>query len=233
MSVSLENSVIARLSSHGIKFEILVNPYKAMELRKGRDVPIEELVAMEEVYEDSAKGKKASEEDLRKAFNTLDFKTIAYKIVKKGGVQLTTEQRRGMKEEKRKKIVDIIARRAYDPQRNVPHTPQRINNAMEEAKIHIDETKSAESQVDDIVGKLKPILPIAISSVEIKVKVPPAYTGKAYSKLAGFGKMKKDEWRNDGCWVANIEIPAGLQGEFFNLLNALTKGEGEAKIIKN
>ena len=232
MSVSLEKSVIARLSSHGTKFEILVDPYRALDVKRGRDVPAEEFAVIEEVYEDSAKGEKASSEDLKKAFNTLDFKTIAYRIIRKGDVQLTTEQRKTMRENKRKEIVDIIARRAVDPQKNIPHTPQRISNAMEEAKIHVDEIQSAESQIESVIQKLKPIIPISIESAEIEVKVPPQYTGKAYQKIAAFGKMKKDEWRNDGSWVAMVEIPAGLQGEFLNLLNSLTKGEGEAKLIR-
>ncbi len=232
MSISLEKAVIARLSSYGKDFEILVDPYRALEVKKGRDAALEDLVVIEEVFEDSAKGEKASSEDLKKAFNTLDFKTIAYRIIRKGDVQLTTEQRRKMKEEKTKKIVDMIARRAMDPQKNVPHTPRRILKAMEEAKVHVDETQSAESQVEKIVDALKPIIPISIESLEIMVKVPPQYTGKAYGKISEFGKLRKDEWRNDGCWVAVVEIPAGLQGEFYNLLNSLTKGEGEAKIVK-
>jgi ribosome maturation protein SDO1 len=137
-----------------------------------------------------------------------------------------------MKEEKIRKIVSIIARRAMDPQRNVPHTPQRIERAIEEAKVRVDELESAEAQVERIVDALKPILPISMESLEIMVRVPPQYTGKAYGKISEFGKLKKDEWRNDGSWVATIEIPAGLQGEFYNLLNGLTKGEAETRLVK-
>ncbi len=232
MSISVEKAVIARLSSYGKNFEILVDPYKALDVKKGKEVPLEDLVVIPEVFEDSAKGEKASSEDLNKAFNTLDFKTIACQIIKKGHVQLTTEQRRNMKEEKTRKIVDIIARRAVDPQKNIPHTPQRIIKAMEEAKVHVDDMQSAESQVENIIDALKPIIPISIESVEVMVKVPSQYTGKAYGKISEFGKMKKEEWRNDGSWVAVVEIPAGMQGEFYNLLNSLTKGEVKTKIIK-
>ena len=232
MSISTEKSVIARLSSHGKNFEILVDPYKALEVRRGKNVETEDLVVIPEVFEDSAKGEKAGAEDLNRAFGTTDFRAIAYQIIKKGNVQLTTEQRRKMKDEKTKKIIDIIARRAIDPQKNVPHTPQRIARAMEEAKVHVDETQTAESQVEKVVEALRPVIPISIESVEIMVKVPPQYTGKAYGKISEFGNLKKDEWRNDGYWVAVVEIPAGLQGDFYNLLNSLTKGEGEVKVMK-
>lgn len=232
MSISVEKAVIARLSSHGKNFEILVDPYKALDVKRGKDVELEDLVVIQEVFEDSAKGEHTSSEDLNMAFGASDFKAIAYHIIRKGNVQLTTEQRRKMKEEKIKKIVDIIARRAIDPQKNVPHTPQRIAKAMEEAKVRVDEMQSAESQVEKIIDALKPIIPISIESVEIMVKVPPQYTGKAYGKITEFGKLKRGEWRNDGSWVAVMEIPAGLQADFYNLLNSLTKGEAETKIMK-
>ena len=232
MSISVEKAVIARLRYKDKNFEILVDPYRAIDVKRGIEVPLEELVVIPEVFEDSAKGEKCSSEDLNKAFGTSDFKEIAFHIIRKGEVQLTTEQRRKMREKKRKEIADIISRRAIDPQRNVPHTPQRIMNAMEEAKVRIDEMKPAEAQIESVIDSIKAVIPISIESLEIMVKIPPQYTGKAYGKVAEFGKLKKDEWRNDGSWVATIEIPAGLQGEFYNLLNSLTKGEAEAKIVK-
>jgi len=232
MPISVEKAVVARLSSHGKNFEILVDPYKALDVKKGKEVPMDELVVIPEVFEDCMKGERASASDMNKIFGTSDFKVVAYQIIRKGEVQLTTEQRRKMKEEKTKKIVDIISRKAIDPQRNVPHTPQRIMRAMEEARVHIDEIQSAESQIERIVDALKPIIPISIESIEIMIRIPPQYTGKAYGKVSEFGKLKREEWRNDGSWVSVVEIPAGLQGEFYNLLNSLTKGDVETKIIK-
>jgi len=230
MSISTEKAVVARLSHSGKKFEILVDPYKALEVKKGKEVPIEDLVVIEEVFEDSAKGKRVSDEDLQEVFGTENFNEIAYKIIKKGEVHLTTEQRRKMKEDKMNKIASIISRRAIDPQRKTPHPPQRILNAMEEAKININELESAESQVEGIVQALKPIIPISMEMVMVSVKIPANYAGKAYGKIKDFGEIKKEEWKNDGSWVGVIEIPAGVQGDFYNLLNKMTKGEVETKI---
>ncbi len=50
--VNTENAVIARLESHGKHFEILVDPELAMDVKKGKDVSLNDLVAFEEVYED-------------------------------------------------------------------------------------------------------------------------------------------------------------------------------------
>lgn len=233
MPISTEEAVIARLSRGGKKFEILVDPYKALEVKKGRDMPIEDLVVIEEVFEDSAKGERCSTEDLSNTFGTTEFKEIAYRIIREGEVHLTTEQRRKMREEKKREIANMISRRAIDPQRKIPHPPQRILNAMEEAGVKINELESAESQVEKVVNALKPILPISMEMMKIAVKIPSTYIGKAYGKIKDFGEIKKEEWKNDGSWIGIIEIPAGMQGDFYNLLNSLTKGDVETKIVKD
>lgn len=232
MPISTEEAVIARLSHGGKKFEILVDPKKALKVKKGKEVPLDDLVVIQEVFEDSAKGKKCSGEDINKVFGTNNFKDIAYQIIRKGDVHLTTEQRRELRKEKRAKIANIISRRSIDPQRNTPHPPKRVKRAMDEAGVKIKGTKNAESQVERVVEKLRPIIPISMEMVKVAVKVPPKYTGKAYGKIKDFGKIKKEEWKNDGSWIGVVQIPAGMQGDFYSLLNSITKGEVETKILK-
>ena len=79
--VSLDEAVIARYSSHGEKFEILVDPYLAAKLKEGQDVDFDELLAVEVVFKDAHKGEKAPEELLSKVFGTTDVKEIAKKII--------------------------------------------------------------------------------------------------------------------------------------------------------
>src|SRR3990172_2655718 len=135
MSVSVEKSVIARLTKSGEKFEVLVDPEKALELKAGKDVNLEDLLASPEIYEDSKKGLRAPSEKLNKFFGTNDLETIARKIIKDGEVQLTTEQRKHMLDEKTKAIASIISRRGINPQTNTPHPQDRIMRAMEQARI--------------------------------------------------------------------------------------------------
>lgn len=230
--ISVEEAVIARLDSHGEHFEVLVDPKKGLEVKKGEEVPLNELIAVNEVFKDSEKGKRVSDEDLNKVFGTNDLKEIVYKIIRKGEVQLTTQQRREMRQEKRKKIASIIARRAVNPQTDKPHPPKRIRNAMDEAGVHVNATEDAESQVSEVLDKLKPILPISVEEVEIAVRVPAEYAGKASGQLRDIGDLKKEEWGNDGSWLGKIKMPAGVQDKFYKKVNSLTKGEAETKILK-
>lgn len=231
--IDLDKAVIGRLDSHGQHFEILVDPENSMKVKKGKEIPLDELLAYEEVYEDANKGNKVAKEDLKRAFETENIKKVAYKIIRKGEVQLTTEQRRKMREQKRNKVASIISKRAINPQNNTSHPQKRILNAMDEAGVHIDETKSVSSQLRDVIDALKPIIPISIETKKIAVKFPPEYAGKASSKIRGMGEIKKENWLNDGSWSCVIELPAGQQNELYDKINNLSKGEAETKILED
>lgn len=228
--ISIDESVIARLKKGGENFEVLVEPKQALKARKGEEVDLENLVAAYSVFADASKGEKASEKSINKVFGTNDIKEVVYEIIKNGEVQITTEQKREMTEEKRKKIASTIARRSINPQTKAPHTNERISNAMEEVGINIDPFKKAEEQIPGVIKKLKSILPIKIESLKIAVKVPPNYTGKAYNQLRDY--MKNEEWQSDGSWIGVMVIPAGIQEDFYNKINSLTKGEAEIKVLK-
>jgi ribosome maturation protein SDO1 len=230
--VRLEDAVIARFSSHGATFEILVDPYLARDLKEGKPVDMRSVLAIDKIFKNARRGDAASEEAIRKVFGTTDVFKVAEQIIKQGEVQLTTEQRRQMREERIKQIVSIIARRAINPQTGTPHPPARIEEAMREAKVHIDEFVSAEEQVPKVVKALQPILPLKFEMRRIAAKIPPAYVGKAQAVVRRLGTLKQEEWASDGSWLVLIEIPAGIQAEVYEKLNEITRGEVEIKVVE-
>jgi ribosome maturation protein SDO1 len=151
-------------------------------------------------------------------------------ILKKGTLQLTTEQRRKMVEDKRKQIIDFIARQCVDPKTNLPHPPSRIENAMEQIHYPLDPFKPVEEQSKDIIKLLRPILPLKMEQISIGVRIPAEYSARAYGTIKGFGAIKREEWRADGSWYGILEMPAGLYAPFLEKLGEITKGSGEAKI---
>jgi ribosome maturation protein SDO1 len=191
-----------------------------------------EDLASEFIFSDAKKGNKASEDKMEEVFNTNSTEEIAKIIIIKGDVQLTTEQRHEMQEQKRKRIVDTIAKNAMDPQTKSPHPRQRIELAMQDAGIHIDPFKSVDQQVKLVVESLRTILPISMESVKISIKIPAEHTGKAYGVVRNFGVMEREEWQSDGSWLGIIKLPAGMQTELYNRLNDVTKGNVETRILK-
>jgi ribosome maturation protein SDO1 len=230
--VSLEKAVIARFSKDGKEFEVLVDPEKALKFRQGAPLDMESVLAVRDIFTDAKKGDRAPTTDLEEAFGTADPLKIAEKIVKDGQVQLTTEQRRKLVEEKKRQIADIISKQGINPQTKLPHPPNRVTNAMDQARVTIDPFKSAQEQVGPIVEQIQPIIPISFERVEIAIRIPMEYAGKANTFVRSLAPLKKEEWRSDA-WIAVIEIPAGMQGEIYEKLNSLTAGKADVKVIRS
>ncbi len=226
-----EKFTIARLTKDNEHFEILVKPNKALDYRNGKIAGITEVLAAETIFSDANKGTRVGDDEIRKVFGTIDPLKVADVILKKGQLQLTTEQRRKMVEDKRKQIIDYISHQAVDPKTNLPHPPMRIENAMEQIRYPIDPYKSVEEQAKDIVKLLRPILPLKVEQLQIAVTIPALSAVRAYGVLKGYGTIKREEWRSDGSWYGVMEMPAGGYASFLNKLGEVTKGSGDAKVV--
>ena len=225
--------VIARIEKSGEKFEVLVKPEAVQKIRDGKEVDLLKELAIDEIFKDAHKGSKASEEKMVEFFGTAEPLAVAKQIIQRGEIQLTTEQRRQMLEAKRKQVVQYIAANAINPQTGAPHPPQRIENAMEEAKVHVDPFKPVEEQVKDVLDALRPLLPIRFEKVRIAVKLSAEDSAKAYGDIKGYGTILKEEWSPTGAWLGVVEMPAGLQTDFLERLNAKTRGNVETRVLKS
>ncbi len=230
--MSSKEYIIAKFESQGKRFEILVDPNLAFEYREKGKPEITEVLKGEFIYKDARKGLKASPEDMKKVFGTEDVMKIAEIILKKGELQLTTEQRRKMLEAKRKMIINYLSRNAIDPRTKLPIPPARIEKAMEEARVGVDLYKPVEEQAITIARAISRILPIRMAKAILQVLIPPAHAGRAYQQATHLGNAKKVDWRNDGSLFIELEIPAGMQDEVIDKLNKLTKGEVIVKVLK-
>src|SRR3989344_2388462 len=102
--VNIDEAVIARYNKQGVNFEILVDCEKALDLKHGKNVDINDIVVVDSVFNDVKKGFRASEKDLIRIFDTSNFNDVALKIIKDGEVQLTAEYRERLRDEKRKSV---------------------------------------------------------------------------------------------------------------------------------
>jgi len=230
--VKVEDAVIARWETQGSRFEVLVDPEAVQELKDGKPVDLSDKLALEQVFKDAKKGDKISEEHLEKTFHTRNLAEIARQIVLKGEVQVTTEQRHRLQEAKRRQIVATIARNAMNPQTGAPHPPSRIEAAMQEAKVHVDPFRPVDAQVQEVLAKLRPLLPIRLDVVKVRVRVPGQHYPRVIGEIRGLGRLLEETWLSDGSWNGILEIPAGVQTELYEKLNARTKGAAETALVK-
>lgn len=222
---------LARLKKGGETFEVVVNPDKAIFFRHNPTTDVNDALVYPQVYTDAKKGLLASEDHLKKAFNTADHVEAAKQILTKGDIQVTAEYRHQQIEQKRHRIIDIIRRQGVDPRTNSPHPLTRIENALNEAKVRIDEHTPAEQQVPDVLKALRPILPIKLVTKEIKLNIPAQHAPRALPAVKQYGKIIKENWQNDGSWHATVKIPGGLETEFYDKLNTLTHGTMTADVV--
>ena len=228
--VSVEDAVIAKLNREGQRFEILVDCEKALALRKGEDVDIRDILASDMIFKDARKGERAA--NLEKIFGTDNPYEIARGIIKSGEVQLTAEYRKKLQEQKKKQVVQQIVKYAIDSRTNKPIPPQRLELAMEQVGVHIDPSKDVEEQVKIVVDAIRPILPIKTEEIVIELIFPSKWAGSAYGIVQKLGKIVRDNWLNDGSWMVDVQIPAGMQEEFYDKVNSFTHGEVKTRLKK-
>src|SRR6056297_3099995 len=193
--ISLDDAVTARLETHGERFEVLVDPDAALEMKRGEfEGELEDVIAARDVFENASRGDRPAEEELEEVFGTTEPLEIIPDVIDRGEIQITADQRREMQEQKRKQLIDTITRNAVNPQMdNAPHPPERIENALEQAGFRIDPMETVESQVDDALEALRPVIPIRFDEVQVAVQVPADYAGSAQAKIRQFGDLEREE----------------------------------------
>jgi ribosome maturation protein SDO1 len=233
--ISLDEAVTARLESHGQRFEVLVDPDAALAIKRGEfEGDLETVIAAEDVFEDADRGDRPPEDMLEEVFGTTDPMEVIPEVIKKGEIQITADQRREMIEQKHKQLVQRITRNAVNPQMDdAPHPPERIESALEETDFRIDPMEPVETQVDEALDALRPVIPIRFDEITVAVQVPADYAGSAQAKIRTFGELEREEWQADGSWVGVLTFPAGMQNDFYDVVNEHTSGEAETRIIKD
>jgi ribosome maturation protein SDO1 len=233
--ISLDEAVTARLESHGARFEVLVDPDAALAINRGEfEGELEDVIAAEDVFEDASRGDRPAEADIEEVFGTTEPLEIIPEVIREGEIQITAEQRREMQEQKRKQLINTIARNAVNPQMDgAPHPPDRIESALDETDFRIDAMEPVENQIDDALDALRPVIPIRFEEVTMAAQIPAEHAGSAQAQIRQFGDLVREEWQNDGSWIGVVEFPAGLQNDFYELVSEQSGGEGETKKVRD
>ena len=223
---------VVRYSFSGDKFELLVKPDPAFDYKLGKISDISKILVSDEIYTDSNKGNRATNEKLNQVFKTQDSMKIAEIIMKKGELNLTTEQRKKMTSEKRKQLVTFIAKTYVDPRSHLPHPPLRIEQAMDDGRVTVDPFKNADEQVKDVVEKLRPIIPLKSENLILEISVPAQFVAQSYTVLKSTGTLKKEDWQPNGALKAILEIPAAARPNVIDRLGSITKGTATVEVSK-
>ncbi|MDD3175918.1 MAG: ribosome assembly factor SBDS [Candidatus Nanoarchaeia archaeon] len=213
---------VVKIKTHGKYFEVAIDPDKTVEYKEGKEIPMSEIVQAEHIFTDMKKGLFASPEDLEEAFGTSDALKVTKIMLDKGEIQFTHAYRQKLHDQKFRKIVTTIHRMAIDPRTNLPHPINRIEAALEEAKIKIDDAKSADKQIKEIVIKLQPIIPLSIEEFSYSIHVPVHYAKNIQKVLKAEATILNEKWLGESGAIFNIKVPAGRSRDLMEQLNSQT-----------
>jgi len=216
-------NVLARIKAKGKDYEISVDCDRALDFRKKGIGSIANILTSPVIFHDIKKGIKTSDSDLEFGFGTTDVFKIAERIITHGEIQLPAEFKAKAREERYNQVIEFIHRNCINPQDKRPHPIERIRTAMEQAGAKIDEHKSADEQASAIVKLLQKIMPIKFETKRLLMRIPPVFTGKAYSMLKDY--IIKEEWLADGSLSCTVEMPAGAMMDILDKVNSLTHGD--------
>jgi len=222
-------AVTARIKLKGKQYEISVDLDEALKVRKNSpDSNITSALESNAIFYDLQKGTQASESDLKSAFSTIDTHQIALQIIQKGEVQKTQEFRNEEREKKIKQIIDLIITNAVDQKGN-PYTEERMKRAISEISFNFD-NRPAEQQMPDLIHKLKTVIPIKIETKRVKLTIPAQFTGQVYGLIQGY--KESEEWLPNGNLEVIINIPSGIQIDFYEKLNHITHGAVQSEELQ-
>ena len=213
--VSLDDAVVARLEKGGKRYEILVDPDLVESFKSDpTSIPLDELLATDEVWHDARSGERPTEDKLISTFGTIELLDCVTAILTKGSIQLTTVQRRQMISDKRQQIITEISRTAIDPRSKAPHPATRIELALDELRWNPDPFLSVERQIKDAIDVLRPVIPLSFETIKLAFRV----SGSAYGGVQREVRSDviKEQWLENGDWAFVVEIPAGMKGEYLS-----------------
>lgn len=223
----VDKFTIVRLSAGNEKFEILVKPDPALEYKLGKKMDISNIMISDEIYSDANKGTRSSSEKLMKAFKTTDQFEIAKQIMEKGDLNMNTDQRRKMVEEKKRQIVEHINKNFVDPKTHMPHPISRINAVIDDARVAIDPFKRIDDQLKNIIEPMRKLLPLKSEILELTVTVPAQFSGQSFSVFKSIGDIKSEQWLSDGSLQVVLNLNAGLKSSFLDRIGTATKGSAQ------
>jgi len=222
---------VARLKKGSDNFEVVINSEEAIDYKNGEIDDIRKVLDNEHIFANAKKGELASEEKMKIIFGTEDSLKIAEKIIKEGEIQLTTEYRKSLKEKKMQQVMNTISANAIDGRTNLPIPLERIKNAIEEKKIHIDEMKPVGKQVEEVVQKIRELIPIKFGKEHLKISVPATSAMKVMDLLKRKTEIVEINWLQDGRLEAYVDLNANQYNALIEEIEKITHGSADIKTI--
>lgn len=221
---------VARLEVKGNRFEVIIDPEKAVYYKLKRGPWSDKIVKFDQIFKDFKKGERVSSELLQKFFGTKDAYKIAKKIIDDGEIQVPSNLRKKLIEENKRRVINLISKIIYDPQSNIPIPALRLEQALEKVGVSIDPFKEPEEQVKPVLQALKKILPMKVKEREVEVQCSTEVFRQVYSTLDQFGSIVNQSVKKDAV-VVRVMVPEVSCSKFVQKISNLYKEKVKVNLL--
>jgi len=232
--IKLTNVSIVRLKKSGKRFEIACYKNKVQEWRTGVETDLDEVLQINNVFINVAKGQVANSVDLDGGFGKTDINEIVKEILKKGEVQVGEKERAQDLENLWKDIANQVAEKCVDPATQTPYPVGMIEKGMTEAGFSVKIGKSAKSQVLECIKLLqaKSTLPIQRSRMRVRVTMPSADGVRLKEQILQSAEKVERDQAGEADWDLVMLIDPGQFKVLTELLQKEVKGRGKIETVQ-
>eukprot|EP01107_Rhizomastix_libera_P011451 TRINITY_DN288_c3_g1_i1.p1 TRINITY_DN288_c3_g1~~TRINITY_DN288_c3_g1_i1.p1 ORF type:complete len:258 (-),score=63.44 TRINITY_DN288_c3_g1_i1:90-863(-) len=211
---------------HGkLTFEVLCKVGTALKYRDGK-LGIDNTLISDDIFTHAQKGEKAKASDLQAAFGTEKIADCIKTIMDKGEIQLSTEERKEMQQQKLNEVVNYIHKYYSDPKTKTSIPVTRIQNALETLKFHADPDLPVDRQLPDILKRLPEVLPCSKQEFTGIFIIPSHLMGQAGGVLKKHCNIQSEKFDGDNCRVRVSFVPGDYDPLMMDV-NRATKGEAQ------
>lgn len=246
--IRLTNVAYVRLKKNNQIYEVAAYRNKVVNWRNKIETDLNEVLQVQDVFTNVARGLVASNNDLLRGFDTTDKEAICKEILEKGEFQVSELERKSLLEGMFRDVASIVVDKSYNTDTGRPYSMSMIQNAMKDIHYSVNLSKGAKQQALDVIRRLKKVMPIArtrlylrittpvihVDELEVMLKANAADILKKNSSLPSSSPEKANSSQN-GLIVAQAIIEASISPENFrviqDLTSSITNGKGILEIV--
>ncbi|GET92204.1 hypothetical protein, conserved [Leishmania tarentolae] len=165
------NIAVVRYSKNGVKLEIACYKNKVISYRSGTENRLDEVLQVERIFTNVARGYLASEKEIKTVFGDEMTEPEAIKyMLDHGELQVAQQERTAEVDEMFKDIAVIISQKCMNTKTQRPFPPQVIEQALRSIGAAVKLDQSVKKQALGLIHLLmdSDILPIARANMKIR-----------------------------------------------------------------
>ena len=142
----LTNVAIVKLKLRKKTFEVAAYRNKVVNWRNGVEKDIDEVLQIEEVFNNVSRGVVAKAKDLQAAFGTTDRRECARKVLDGGALQVSDLERAAASEAAFRDVATVVAEKCVNPESQRPYPVTVIERAMRDISFAPNPQRSGKQQ---------------------------------------------------------------------------------------